>query len=101
MFSTAEAFGLAGGFFVALGLVPQVVRVWRMKDAREISLLFVLLTITGTLLWLVYGLLLDLFSVILWNSINFCLQAALLAVKLRYGMKPQAHPNAWRSLNSK
>ncbi|MDG6985659.1 MAG: hypothetical protein JRM73_02820 [Nitrososphaerota archaeon] len=91
MLPAAEVFGLAGGFFVALGMVPQVVRVWRMKDAREISLAFILLTITGTLLWLAYGFFLDLFSVMLWNSINFCLQAALLAVKLRYGMNPQAH----------
>ena len=90
MVTPAEGFGLAGGFFIALGLVPQVIRVWRMKDAREISLTFVLLTMAGTLLWLVYGVLLGLLSVMLWNGINFGLQSALLAVKLRYGMNPHS-----------
>lgn len=87
----AEWFGLAGGFFIALGLVPQVVRVLRMKDAREISLSFVLLTMTGTVLWLVYGELLGLLSVMLWNGVNFVLQSALLTVKLKYGMGPRSN----------
>lgn len=96
MVSPAEAFGLAGGFFIALGLVPQVLRVWRMKDAKEISLTFVVLTMTGTALWLVYGVLLGLLSVMLWNGVNLVLQSALLAVKLMYGMNlksnvPVAH----------
>jgi MtN3 and saliva related transmembrane protein len=85
--SAAEAIGLVAGFFIALGLVPQVLRVWRLKDAREISLAFVLLTIGGTALWLDYGVMLGLVSVILWNGINLILQLSLLAVKLKYGMK--------------
>ena len=86
MVSSAEAFGLVAGFLIAFGLVPQILRVWRLKDAREISLIFVLVTMGGSVLWLVYGLLLGLLSVILWNSVNLALQLVLLAVKLRYGM---------------
>lgn len=81
-----EAIGLIAGFLIALGLVPQVVRVWRLKDAREISLSFNLLSLAGTGLWFVYGLMLGLVSVILWNGTNLVLLTALLAVKLKYGM---------------
>ena len=86
MIPTYEAIGLTAGFFIALGLVPQVLRVWRLKDAREISLSFVLLSMGGTALWLVYGLVLGLISVILWNGVNLFLQFSLLSVKLKYGM---------------
>jgi MtN3 and saliva related transmembrane protein len=86
MISAAEAAGLVAGFLIAVALVPQIVRVWRLKDAREISLAFNLLTMAGTILWFVYGVMLGLFSVMLWNGVNFVLQSALLAVKLRYGM---------------
>ena len=86
MISTAEAIGLVAGFLIAFGLVPQVLKVWRLKDAREISLTFIAVTIVGTALWLVYGIELGLLSVMVWNGINLVLQSALLAVKLKYGM---------------
>jgi MtN3 and saliva related transmembrane protein len=87
----AEYIGLAAGLLIALGWIPQVVRVWRMKDAQEISLTFNFLFLGGTILWLAYGLVLGLLSVILWNGVNLVLLAALLTVKLRYGMAPGKH----------
>ena len=63
MISDAEALGLVAGFLIALGLVPQILRVWRLKDAQEISLTFNLLSLAGTALWLVYGVILGLFLV--------------------------------------
>jgi len=41
--------------FLALGLVPQILRVWKLKSAQEISLAFSLLFLIGTMLWLAYG----------------------------------------------
>lgn len=82
----AEAVGLGAGLLIAVGIVPQVVRVWRLKDAHEISLSFNLLVIGGTVLWLVYGLTLALVSVIVWNAADLVLYLLLLTVKLRYGM---------------
>ncbi len=97
MVPATELIGLAAGFFIAFGLVPQVLRVWRMKDARQISLAFNLISIGGTVLWLTYGSLLGLLSVVLWNAVNLALYLSLLAVKLRYGMStvrrgPEAAP---------
>ena len=86
MVAFAEALGLVAGFLVSLGLVPQILRVWKLRDAQEISLPFNLLSLGGTVLWLTYGLLLGLLSVILWNGVNCILYLILLSVKLRYGM---------------
>ena len=84
--SFVEIIGLGAGFLVALGYVPQILRVWRLKDAQEISLSFNLLSLGGTALWLAYGILLGLEAVIIWNLANAVLLVFLLAVKLRYGM---------------
>jgi MtN3 and saliva related transmembrane protein len=81
-----ELFGLFAGLLVSLGFVPQVIRVWRLRSAREISLPFNLLFLAGTTLWLVYGLLMGLTPVILWNGTNDVLLLLLLGAKLRYGM---------------
>jgi len=72
--------------FVALGLVPQILRVWRLKSAQEISLPFSLLFLVGTMLWLAYGLFLGLVSVIVWNGANSALLILLLTMKLKFGM---------------
>jgi len=84
--SIPEALGLVAGFFVSLGLLPQILRVLRLKDASQISLPFNLLSLGGTVLWLTYGLLLGLLAVTFWNSINCVLYVVLLSVKLKYGM---------------
>ena len=92
--SDVEIIGLAAGLLVAAGLVPQILRVLRLRDAQEISLLFNLLTLAGTLLWLWYGVSLGLTSVIVWNGTNTVLLLILLAVKVKFGMKngtPQQH----------
>jgi MtN3 and saliva related transmembrane protein len=86
MVAFVEALGLVAGFLVSLGLVPQILRVWRLRDAQEISLPFNLLSLGGTVLWLTYGLLLGLLAVILWNGVNCVLYVVLLSVKLKYGM---------------
>lgn len=97
MVQYTEVIGLAAGGLVAFGLVPQVLRVWRLKDAQEISLAFNLLSMGGTALWLGYGLLLGLVSVIVSNGINLVLLLSLLAVKLRYGMGHET--SGFKSMN--
>lgn len=92
MISFAEALGLAAGFLVSFGLVPQILRVLRLRDARQISLPFNLLSLGGTLLWLTYGVLLGLLSVMFWNGVNCILYVILLSVKLKYGMRGSAIP---------
>ena len=71
---------------MAIGLVPQILRVWKLKSAQEISLPFSLLFLIGTVLWLFYGLFLGLTSVIVWNGANSVLLILLLTAKLKYGM---------------
>jgi MtN3 and saliva related transmembrane protein len=86
MTSYTEIIGLSAGFLIAFGLVPQVLRVWRLRDAQEISLTFNLLSVGGTALWFTYGLSLGLLSVIIWNGVNLILYVSLLAVKLKLGL---------------
>lgn len=82
-----EAIGLAGGALTTVSVVPQIIRLYRLKSAREISLLFNILLLSGVILWLVYGVFLGLPSVILWNAVTAVLVGTLLCLKLRYGAK--------------
>lgn len=83
--SSAEYLGIVAGLFTTFALVPQIIRVYKLKSAREISLLFNTMLLVGVAIWLVYGIVLGLFSLIIWNSIGIILNSWLLIAKLKYG----------------
>ncbi len=82
-----ELLGFVGGAFMTLGFIPQVWRLFKLKSAREISLPFTILFLLGTACWLIYGILLGLAPMILWNAISLALGLAMLYAKLKYGSK--------------
>ena len=81
----AEPLGFIAGALVTFSLIPQLIRVWKLKSAREISLLFTTSLLVGVLTWMVYGILLGLIPVIVWNAIGVALGALLLHAKIKYG----------------
>ena len=64
--------------------VPQVVRVWRLKSAQDISVVTFLAFSVGMAIWLVYGLLIDSLPVILANAVTLVLSLTIVALKLNY-----------------
>jgi MtN3 and saliva related transmembrane protein len=83
--SGSEALGWIAGVFTTFSLIPQVLKVLKLKSAREISLLFSGMLLVGILIWLGYGIAKSLFPVILWNSISAILISTLLYTKFKYG----------------
>ncbi len=87
-----EALGLAAGIFTTGAIIPQAVRVFRTKSARDVSLTFNLMLLTGTLLWLLYGILDKLVPIILWNVLGTVLISILLIGKLKYDAVSRRKP---------
>ncbi len=83
--SFIEILGILAGALTTFGLVPQVIQVYRLKEAHEISLPFAVMYTVGIGLWLVYGVRLGLAPLIAWNAISFIFAALLLYAKLKYG----------------
>ena len=80
-----ELLGFVGGALVTFSLVPQLIRVFKLRSAREISLLFTVFLLLCIIFWLAYGILLGLQPVIIWNAISAVFVATLLWAKLKYG----------------
>ncbi|MFC1942839.1 SemiSWEET family sugar transporter [Chloroflexota bacterium] len=80
-----EYIGLVAGFFVTCSLIPQIIRVFRLKSAREISIVFNSSLLIGLVFWLIYGIELGLIPVIVWNAVGIVLAGLLLYAKLKYG----------------
>ena len=80
-----ESLGFVAGALVTCSLIPQLIRVFQLRSAREISILFTTLLLLGVITWLAYGVSLRLTPVILWNSVGTILIVILLYAKLKYG----------------
>jgi MtN3 and saliva related transmembrane protein len=80
-----DLLGYTAGFLTTFALAPQILRVYRLKSAREISLIFTSSLLAGILCWLAYGIVLGLVPLIVWNSIGAGFNVLLLFAKLKYG----------------
>ena len=80
-----EYLGYIGGMFTTFCYIPQIIRVFRLKSAKELSLTFSIMLLVGVAAWLAYGIFFSLAPVIIWNSITAVIVAVLLFAKLKYG----------------
>lgn len=76
--------GYCAAVCTTLSFVPQLVRVWRLRSARDISLTMFLVFSIGVFLWLVYGISIHSVPVILANAVTLALSLAILILKLRF-----------------
>jgi MtN3 and saliva related transmembrane protein len=76
--------GLAAGTLTTISFVPQVVRVWKSRSTKDLSLGMFLLFTLGVLLWSIYGFILMQWPIILANVITLCLSCIILWFKVRY-----------------
>ncbi len=86
----SDLIGYAAAFCTTSAYVPQVLRVWRTRSTRDISLRMFLVLITGLSLWLTYGLWKGELPIVIANSITLTLAGTILFFKLRYRDQGQA-----------
>ncbi|MGE5547582.1 MAG: SemiSWEET family sugar transporter [Solirubrobacterales bacterium] len=77
-----DVIGTLAGTLTTVAFVPQVVKTWRTRSTRDISLAMWLSFWVGVALWLVYGLMLDAWPVVIANLFTLVLAGIVLAVKL-------------------
>jgi MtN3 and saliva related transmembrane protein len=76
--------GHMAGLFVAVALLPQVIKTWRTKSTGDISLLWTIVLIIGLILWVIYGFAYRLLPIIIFVSIEIFLASIILVFKLIY-----------------
>ena len=77
------------GYIAALcttsAYIPQVLRVWRTRSTKDISLKMFLVLVTGLCLWLVYGFWKGEIPLIAANGVTLMLASTILYFKLKHG----------------
>ena len=83
-----EVFMTYIGFFAAfcttIAFLPQAIKVYKTKSTKDISLYMFLIFTIGVLSWLIYGLIINDWPVILANAVTLILSFFILIYKLKY-----------------
>lgn len=77
----ADVFGFLGAGCTTVSFVPQVLKVWRSRSARDISAGMYLLFIAGLAFWLAYGLMIGSWPILIANTLTIALAAMVLWMK--------------------
>jgi MtN3 and saliva related transmembrane protein len=80
----ANAFGTAAALCSITSFAPQMIKIWKERDASSVSLKTYSLTVTCFVLWVVYGVLTEAWPVTFANSCALVMAAGVLAMKWRF-----------------
>jgi MtN3 and saliva related transmembrane protein len=83
--TASELVGYLAAFLTTVSFVPQAVRTFRTRDVSGISLWMYSVFTVGVGLWLLYGVLLAAWPVVIANAVTLALACCILAMKIRYG----------------
>ena len=79
-----EVIGYCAAFLTTIAFLPQAIQSWRTRDLSGVSLGMYSLFTVGVGLWLVYGLIIEKWPLILANALTFTLALSILILKLRH-----------------
>lgn len=83
----AEILGLIAGGLTSVAMMPQLIKVIKQKNAEDISMVTLLVLITGLSLWVWYGFLNDELPIILSNAFAVLVNITLLVCSFIYKKK--------------
>lgn len=77
--------GLAAAFCSTTAFLPQLVKTWRTRSTKDISLAMFLVLVTGIILWLAYGIIIEDIPLIAANGMTLLFAGTILFFKLKHG----------------
>ena len=83
----ANAVGVAAALCSMSSFGPQIVKIWRERDASSVSLRMYIVTVTGFSLWIGYGVLIGSWPVAGSNLVCLLLSGTILALKWRFSRR--------------
>ena len=76
-----EIAGHTGALLSSITFIPQVYKTWKSKRAGDLSLNMILIVFVSTIVWLTYAISLNLWPVIVANSVICVLSISLIYFK--------------------
>lgn len=82
--SGVEILGYSAGAITSLTFLPQVIKTWKERSAKDISLMMFLIAALNEVMWIVYGILKNDWVIILTNAVVLLMSLTMIYLKLKY-----------------
>jgi MtN3 and saliva related transmembrane protein len=83
----AVVVGATAALLSITSFAPQILKIWKEKDASSVSLRTYVVTVTGFACWIAYGILIRAWPVIASNIACLLMSGAVLLMKWRFDQK--------------
>jgi len=83
----SEVVGIVAGALSCTTFLPQVIKTWKSKSTKDVSLTMFLLAALGTTLWLIYGIMISSISIIGTNIVVLIFSLTMLFLIFRNRQK--------------
>ena len=77
-------YGYFASFFIAIQLIPQIVKMIKNKSAKDVSFVMLSISLIGSLLWIMYGVEIKSNPIIITNTITTFTSILSLYLKTKY-----------------
>ena len=84
---TSDIIGYAAGILTTIAFIPQMVKVYQSKSAKDISFRSFSLFTLGVIGWLVYGFVLNEKPIIICNAITLVIAISILIMHVKYNRR--------------
>ena len=82
-----EFFGYFAAILTTLAFLPQLIKTLRTKKAEDVSLITLIMFLTGVLSWIIYGYKISSTPILIANIITFILNLLILIFKINFSNK--------------
>ena len=79
-----EFFGYFAAILTTLAFLPQLVKTLKTKKAEDVSLITLIMFLTGVLSWIIYGYKISSTPILIANIITFILNLLILIFKITF-----------------
>jgi len=79
-----EFFGYFAAILTTLAFLPQLIKTLKTKKAEDVSLITLIMFLTGVLSWIIYGYKISSTPIFLANLITFILNLLILIFKINF-----------------
>ena len=77
-----EFIGYLGGFLIAVALSPQLIKTWKTKSAKDLSLLWTIISLVGLILYGIYAAVNKIFPLLTFATIESIMLVILITLKI-------------------
>lgn len=82
--TAADMLGYAAGALTAFTFLPQVLKTWKEKSAKDVSLYMFIIAFVNEIMWLAYGVMINNWVIILTNAVMLVMSGIMIWLKMRY-----------------